>query len=95
MLTDGPTLEAGDFDVVDGFVGAAYGAPSPEAVAAVRLAGTCEGLVLDPVYTGKAMAGLASCLRDGRFDAGERIVFLHSGGTPGLFANLDAFGGSQ
>lgn len=95
LLTDGPTLEAGDFDVVDGFVGAAYGAPSPEAVAAVRLAGTCEGLVLDPVYTGKAMAGLASCLRDGRFDAGERIVFLHSGGTPGLFANLDAFGGSQ
>jgi D-cysteine desulfhydrase len=51
--------------------------------------------VLDPVYTGKAMAGLASCLRDGRFDAGERIVFLHSGGTPGLFANLDAFRGSQ
>jgi 1-aminocyclopropane-1-carboxylate deaminase/D-cysteine desulfhydrase-like pyridoxal-dependent ACC family enzyme len=92
LLGDGPALEAGDFDMIDGFVGAAYGVPSPAAVAAVRRAGACEGLVLDPVYTGKAMAGLSACLRDGRFGADERIVFLHSGGTPGLFANLDAFG---
>ena len=77
--------------MIDGFVGAAYGTPSPAGVAAVRLAGAREGMVLDPVYTGKAMAGLAACLRDGRIGAAERIVFLHSGGTPGLFANLDAF----
>jgi 1-aminocyclopropane-1-carboxylate deaminase/D-cysteine desulfhydrase-like pyridoxal-dependent ACC family enzyme len=95
LLADGPALEAADFDVIDGFVGAAYGVPSPEAVAAVRLGGASEGLVLDPVYTGKAMAGLLTCLRDGRFGAGEHIVFLHSGGTPGLFANLDAFGASS
>ena len=92
LLGEGPALEAGDFDMVDGFVGSAYGVPSPEAVAAVRLAGAREGLVLDPVYTGKAMAGLAACLQDGRFGAAEHVVFLHSGGTPGLFANLGSFG---
>lgn len=83
-----------DFDVVDGFVGAAYGQASPEAVAAVRLAASCEGLVLDPVYTGKAMAGLAACVRDGRVGAGEHVVFLHSGGLPGLFAQSAAFAAS-
>ncbi len=92
LLAEGPALEAGDFDMVDGFVGEAYGVPSPDAIAAVRLAGACEGLVLDPVYTGKAMAGLRACVADGRFAPGETIVFLHSGGTPGLFANTDAFG---
>jgi len=92
LLAPGPALAAADFDMIDGFVGAAYGTPSPAGIAAVRLAGAREGLVLDPVYTGKAMAGLAACLGDGRFGAAERIVFLHSGGTPGLFAHLDAFG---
>lgn len=95
LLAPGPALEAGDFDMIDGFVGAAYGTPSPEGIAAVRLAAASEGLVLDPVYTGKAMAGLAGCLGDGRFGSGERVVFLHSGGTPGLFANIDAFGGGE
>ena len=95
LLGPGPALEAGDFDMIDGFVGEAYGKPSPEAVAAVRLAGGGEGLVLDPVYTGKAMAGLAACLRDGRFAARGHVVFLHSGGTPGLFANVDALGGQR
>jgi D-cysteine desulfhydrase family pyridoxal phosphate-dependent enzyme len=92
LLGEGPALAAGDFDVIDGFVGDSYGVPSPEGIAGVRLAGSTEGLVLDPVYTGKAMAGLAACLRDGRFASGETIVFLHSGGTPGLFANTDSFG---
>ena len=53
-----------------------------------------EGVVLDPVYTGKAMAGLAACARDGRIAARETVVFLHSGGLPGLFANSSAFGES-
>jgi D-cysteine desulfhydrase family pyridoxal phosphate-dependent enzyme len=92
LLGEGAALTAEDFDVIDGFVGDAYGMPSPAGIAAVRLAGSREGLVLDPVYTGKAMAGLAACLGDGRFGARETIIFLHSGGTPGLFANTDAFG---
>ncbi|MBL8698356.1 MAG: pyridoxal-phosphate dependent enzyme [Alphaproteobacteria bacterium] len=87
----GPRLEAGDFDVVDGFVGPAYGVASPEAVAAVRLAARTEGLVLDPVYTGKAMAGLIAGARDGSIGAGEQVVFLHSGGLPGFFAQSALF----
>jgi 1-aminocyclopropane-1-carboxylate deaminase/D-cysteine desulfhydrase-like pyridoxal-dependent ACC family enzyme len=81
--------------MLDGFVGAAYGVPSAEAIDAVRLAGRSEGLVLDPVYTGKAMAGLVACARDGRVGAHEHVVFLHSGGAPGLFASTDAFGDAR
>jgi 1-aminocyclopropane-1-carboxylate deaminase/D-cysteine desulfhydrase-like pyridoxal-dependent ACC family enzyme len=92
LLSPGPALAAEDFDVIDGFVGGAYGVPSPAGIAAVRLAGSREGLVLDPIYTGKAMAGLQACLAEGRFAREETIVFLHSGGTPGLFANTDSFG---
>ncbi|MFZ9414153.1 MAG: pyridoxal-phosphate dependent enzyme [Alphaproteobacteria bacterium] len=95
LLAPGPALGAGDFDMLDGFVGAAYGVPSAEAIDAVRLAGRSEGLVLDPVYTGKAMAGLVACARDGRVGAHEHVVFLHSGGAPGLFASTDAFGDAR
>ena len=63
----------------------------PASLAAVRLAASCEGLVLDPVYTGKAMAGLKACVADGRVGRHETVVFLHSGGLPGLFVNSDAF----
>ncbi len=94
LLGEGAALGAADFDVIDGFVGDAYGAPSAAGLAAVRLAGSREGLVLDPIYTGKAMAGLAACARDGRIAAHDSVVFLHSGGLPGLFANSTAFGES-
>ena len=91
LLGPGPRLAAGEFDFLDEFIGAAYGEPSPASLAAVRLAASREGLALDPVYTGKAMAGLAACARDGRVGPGETVVFLHSGGLPGLFANAEAF----
>jgi len=52
---------------------------------ALGLAASLEGLYLDPVYTGKAMAGLIRHARAGRFRAGEKVVFLHTGGLPGLF----------
>ncbi len=67
-------------------VGPGYGSPSPEALEAVTLAARLEGLVLDPVYTGKAMAGLLAACRAGRLDPRSRVVFLHSGGMPALFA---------
>ena len=92
LLSEGPSLAVEDFDVLDDFIGDAYGVPSPAGLGAVRLAGASEGLVLDPIYTGKAMAGLAACVRDGRVGAGESVVFIHSGGVPGLFANAEAFG---
>jgi len=69
--------------------GAGYGAPTDECLEAVRLAARTEGLLLDPVYTGKAMAGLIAAVRDGRLPrqrgGGERIVFVHTGGLPAFF----------
>ena len=52
---------------------------------AVRLVARREGVLLDPVYTGKAMAGLIGLTRQGYFTAGQRVLFIHTGGTPVLF----------
>lgn len=67
-------------------VGAGYGIASPEAEEAIRLFGRSEGIVLDPVYTGKAAAGLLGWIREGRVGRGDRAVFVHTGGHPALFA---------
>jgi 1-aminocyclopropane-1-carboxylate deaminase/D-cysteine desulfhydrase-like pyridoxal-dependent ACC family enzyme len=73
-------------EVDDRFVGKGYGIPTPEGLAAIRLLARLEGLLLDPVYTGKAMAGLVAMVREGRFAPDENVVFLHTGGWPALFA---------
>ena len=56
-------------------------------MAALTLAGRTEGLVLDPIYTGRAMAGLVAAVEDGDIVPGQRTVFLHTGGMPGLFGH--------
>lgn len=68
-------------------VGGGYGEPTESGRAAVHLAARTEGLVLDPVYTGKAMAGLVAARRDGRIERHTRTVFLHTGGLPALFSS--------
>ena len=65
--------------------------PSESGIEAIRLAARTEGLLLDPVYTGKGMAGLIGLARRGAFDRGEKVVFLHTGGAPALFAYEDSF----
>jgi D-cysteine desulfhydrase family pyridoxal phosphate-dependent enzyme len=75
----------------DRFVGPGYGQPSPGMVEAVRLAAECEGLFLDPVYTGKGFAGLIHRIREGRYRRDEAVVFVHTGGLPGLFVYEEAF----
>ena len=72
--------------VDDGFVGTGYGTPSPASVEAATLAAATEGLVLDPVYTAKAMAALISYVREGRFSPTQTVLFWHTGGIPGFFA---------
>jgi D-cysteine desulfhydrase len=67
--------------------GADYGAPTADGREALDLAARLEGLILDPVYSGKAMAGLIAARRDGRIAADQRVVFLHTGGMPALFAH--------
>ena len=63
-----------------------YGAMTDECRAALDLAARLEGLVLDPVYSGKALAGLVAARNDGRIAPDQRVVFLHTGGMPALFA---------
>lgn len=61
-------------------------------IEAVRLVAQLEGILLDPVYSGKGMAGLIDLIRSGHFRKGENIVFLHTGGAVGLFGYRDIFG---
>ena len=68
------------------YVGEGYGIPTAGMVDAVRLLARHEGILLDPVYTGKAFAGLIDLIRKGHFRKGENLVFLHTGGATGLFA---------
>ena len=75
----------------DGFLGDAYGLPTDAMVEAVELVARTEGILLDPVYTGKAMAGFLSLVRTGKFSPEDTIVFLHTGGMPGLFAYEEEF----
>lgn len=65
--------------------GDGYGAPTASCREALDLAARMEGLILDPVYTGKALAGLIAAVRDGRMPDAGTIVFLHTGGMPALF----------
>ena len=82
----GSRVRFAEIEVDDRFVGEGYGIPTPEGLAAIRLLARLEGLLLDPVYTGKAMAGLVAMVREGRFDPDENVVFLHTGGWQALFA---------
>jgi L-cysteate sulfo-lyase len=60
-------------------------------IEAVRLMASCEGLLLDPVYSGKAFAGVIGDVRSGSYPAGSSVVFLMTGGAPALFAYRSAF----
>ena len=85
-------VEAADIRVDDRFVGPGYGIPADSTLEAVRTMAELEGILLDPVYTGKCFAGLLGLIRDGVFRAGQRVVFLHTGGSSALFAYPDWFG---
>ena len=73
------------------YVGEGYGLPTEGMVQAVRLLAETEGILLDPVYSGKAFAGLVDLVRQGRYTQGQTIVFVHTGGAVGLFAYRDTF----
>ncbi len=76
-----------DVVVYDGYVGEGYGIPTAETVEAIKIAARTEGIVLDPVYTGKAMAGLIDLVRRGVFTRDQTVLFWHTGGVPALFAH--------
>lgn len=79
-------LEADDVEMHDAYIGPGYGIVTPEGLEAIRLLARTEGILLDPVYTAKAMAGLIDHVRRGRLQKDETVVFVHTGGLPALFA---------
>jgi D-cysteine desulfhydrase family pyridoxal phosphate-dependent enzyme len=79
-----------DVEVIAGHAGPAYGVPDVTAIEAIMLAGRLEAMILDPVYSGKGLAGLIALIREGRWGRDDDIVFIHTGGAPALFAYCQA-----
>jgi len=84
MGTPAPTRQS--VVALDDWVGPGYSLPTVEMVEAVRMLAALEGILLDPVYSGKAMAGLIALIRNGTLGAGRRVCFVHTGGSPSLHA---------
>ncbi|MDR2899736.1 MAG: D-cysteine desulfhydrase [Clostridiales bacterium] len=80
-----------DVIVFDDYIGEGYSRTTPEMVEAVKLVAQTEAILLDPVYTGKTMAGMIDLIKKGYFKGCENIMFLHTGGSPALFAYTEAF----
>jgi 1-aminocyclopropane-1-carboxylate deaminase/D-cysteine desulfhydrase-like pyridoxal-dependent ACC family enzyme len=79
-----------DVHTLHDYVGPGYAIPSAEGLAAMRLAARTDAILLDPVYTGKAMAALIDHVHKGRLTAADTVIFLHTGGLPATFAYRDA-----
>ena len=84
-------INSTDIDIVDGYVGRGYALSRKEELKAIYDLAKLEGVVLDPVYTGKAFHGMVSEIRKNRSAFGKRIVFVHTGGLFGLFPVADQF----
>ena len=75
----------------DRFIGGGYGVPTDGMVEAVTMLARTEGILADPVYTGKGLAGLLDMVRNGRFGSDEDVIFVHTGGSAGLFGYVPTF----
>jgi L-cysteate sulfo-lyase len=80
------SFDEADFVVYDDYLGGGYGVIGDPEREAIRLVARTEGILVDPVYTGRAMAGLVDLIRKGAFGPEETVVFWHTGGTPAIFA---------
>jgi L-cysteate sulfo-lyase len=92
LLGSADTLHDRPITVVPGYAGAGYGLPTDGMIEAVTLGAQLEGLVLDPVYSGKGFAGFIDLVRQGRFAPSDNVLFWHTGGAPALFAYRSLFG---
>jgi D-cysteine desulfhydrase family pyridoxal phosphate-dependent enzyme len=86
FLGDKINFQAQDILVNDNYLGEGYGNMGEPEIEAIRLFARTEGLLLDPVYTGRAAAGLIDLVRKGYFKSKETVLFWHTGGTPTLFS---------
>jgi len=92
LLNAPGTVSEKDLVTDEAYIGAGYGIPGVGDIEAISLLAHTEAILLDPVYTGKAFAGLIDHVRRGLIDPAETVVFLHTGGTPALFAHSEDFG---
>ena len=86
-------LTPADLAPLDGYFGEGYAVPTPEADAAILLLARTEAIFLDPVYSAKAMSALLEHIRTGQIEPNETVVFVHTGGTPALFAAAQRLAG--
>lgn len=85
------TFAAADVPLIEHiYAGAAYAQPTPQMVTAVTRLAQTEGILLDPVYTGKAFAGLLDLIENGRFTPQDHVIFIHTGGVPALWARANS-----
>ncbi|MEV0151498.1 MULTISPECIES: pyridoxal-phosphate dependent enzyme [unclassified Nonomuraea] len=87
----GRDLREDEITVLEGWAGDLYGVPVQSTVDAIRLTGRLEGVILDPVYEGKSMAGLIDLVRDGRIPRDSTVLYAHLGGQPALNAYSGVF----
>ena len=91
----GGALPGDTIIVDDGYVGTGYGVPADSTLEAIGLAARQEGLLLDPVYSGKGFAGLLGLVRSGFFKPSDNVLFLHTGGSAALFAYQETILGTE
>jgi D-cysteine desulfhydrase len=82
-------IEDLSINVIDGYVGPGYAKATPAIFELIKRVAEVEGLVLDPVYTAKGFLGMLDQIKQGRFDDSDDIVFVHTGGIFGLFAQRE------
>ncbi|MFO7913247.1 MAG: pyridoxal-phosphate dependent enzyme, partial [Desulfotignum sp.] len=84
-------IDRKEFVCFDQYVGPGYSIPTDAMVEAVKLFAQTESILLDPVYSGKTAAGLIDLIRKDHFAPGTKVLFLHTGGSPALYAYMDTF----
>ncbi len=84
-------VEKDEIKLIDGYVGEGYALSRPEELKLILEIARLEGIVLDPVYTGKAMFGLRDQVLQGRFQKGQKVLFVHTGGIYGIFPKRELF----
>jgi L-cysteate sulfo-lyase len=94
LLSFEASLSSNEVRVSGDQLGSGYGVSTPAMVEAVRLMARREGLLLDPVYGGKAFAGLLADISGGQYEAGDNVLFVMTGGSPGLYAYASDFLGA-
>jgi 1-aminocyclopropane-1-carboxylate deaminase len=91
LIEVGRDLRDDEVTVLEGWAGDLYGIPVESTVEAIRLSGRLEGMILDPVYEGKSMAGLIDLVMSGAIEADSTVLYAHLGGQPALNAYSSVF----